>query len=119
MQIKEIKLQKQGNANTISLNIKGNLAGEENFQQVEELFRKLFNTGIGIAKMTLAKQETAKKNTFPSRDQWLELKQRVMQKIGTADGDEIDNYIREQTGINRIDTLTAREVQELIQKIST
>ena len=119
MQIKEIKLQKQANANSISLNIKGNLAGEENCQQVEDLFRKLFRAGIGIAKMTLNSPETIKRTVFPTRDQWLELKQRVMQKIGTAEGDEIDNYIREQAGVSRIDSLTAREVQELIQKIST
>ena len=118
MQIKEIKLQRQGSANTISLNIKGSLAGEENYQQIEELFKKLFRAGIGIAKMTLNSPETIKRTVFPTRDQWLELKQRVMQKIGTADGDEIDNYIREQAGVNRIDTLTAREVQELINRLT-
>ena len=118
MQIKEIKLQRQGSANTISLNIKGNLAGEENYQQVEDLFKKLLRAGIGIARMTLNSPETIKRTVFPTRDQWLELKQRVMQKIGTADGDEIDNYIREQAGVSRIDSLTAREVQELIHRLT-
>jgi hypothetical protein len=119
MQIKEIKLQRgRGEGNAISLNIKGNLAGEENLLQIEELFKKLCRAGIGIAKMTLGAQEAVKRSSFPSPSQWLELKQAVIHKIGTADGDEIDNYVREQVGVNRIDLLTAREVQELINKLS-
>jgi hypothetical protein len=121
MQIKEIKLQRGRSTiagNTISLNIKGSLAGEENLQQVEDLFKKLLQAGIGIARLTVGKPEIIKRTVFPSRDQWIELKRLIVKKIGTDEGDEIDNYIREEARVNRVDLLTAGEMDELIHKIS-
>ena len=121
MQIREIKLQRGRSAvarNTISLNIKGSLAGQDNLQQVEDLFKKLLQAGIGIARLTAGKPEIVKKTVFPARDQWTELKRLIVNKIGTDEGDEIDNYIRQEAKVNRVDLLTAGEVDELIHKMS-